>query len=474
MSARIGLMFAFAAGWLGATAPEAQALIRGGEGNTPIHDPGWPAGAAVIFNTPARVAWWEGPPFGGGQWHAECRGDTRALSSVLADFAKIDCQARRVIVRDGVGRSFWLNPNAEPDKQDAAKIDWRFMVWQPESWKFQRRLSPDLDATNREDASDGPPAQLEIYTGGNIRWADVVVPDGLKVIDQRLEAHGFTVADGVVLEGKVTDIASKEAIAAKVFLQQVEAQKPGGYRYPVAAQTVAGADGHWVLKNVTAGWYRVVIDAEGYVPRIAGHLRAEQPSWQEYDTGMARAASLSGRVTDDAGRPLPEVDVRIGDVVAAQGGRRYESPAGSYTARTDADGRFEATQLPVGKATFWPHKSGYCRPGLGEPVMIPGKDIELRMIKAAHLVVTVDFGEQQRPGGYIVEMAPEGGNKVGSYGGSGNIDARNQMTFDNVPPGRYLIDGHPNPSSADQRTQPVTVELKGGETTELKLKAVGS
>ena len=68
----------------------AVALITGGEGNTPVADPGWPKGAAAIFNNPARIAWWEGPPFGGGQWHAECRGDAKALNAVLADFAKLD------------------------------------------------------------------------------------------------------------------------------------------------------------------------------------------------------------------------------------------------------------------------------------------------------------------------------------------------------------------------------------------------
>ena len=55
----------------GVAPPEAFALITGGEGNKPITDPGWPAGAAAIFNHPGRIAWWEGPPFGGGQWHAE-------------------------------------------------------------------------------------------------------------------------------------------------------------------------------------------------------------------------------------------------------------------------------------------------------------------------------------------------------------------------------------------------------------------
>src|SRR4051812_28727470 len=80
-SIRGGLLPLLAAALVVALAPEAFALIRGGEGNTPVRDPGWPAGAAAIFNAPSRIAWWEGPPFGGGQWHAEYRGDARSLGS---------------------------------------------------------------------------------------------------------------------------------------------------------------------------------------------------------------------------------------------------------------------------------------------------------------------------------------------------------------------------------------------------------
>src|SRR4029077_7143969 len=120
---------------MGIASPQAFALIIGGAGNAQVPDPGWPKGAAVIFNIPARVAWWEGPPLGGGQWHAECRGDAKALNAVLANFAKLDVKSKRVVVHDGVGRSFWLNANNKPDKREAAKIDWTFMVWQPANWQ---------------------------------------------------------------------------------------------------------------------------------------------------------------------------------------------------------------------------------------------------------------------------------------------------------------------------------------------------
>ena len=117
-------------------------MITGGEGNKPIGDPGWPAGAAALFNHPGRVAWWEGPPFGGGQWHAECRGDTRALSAVLADFARMDAKLKRVVVHDGTGHSFWLAPNREKEKLESAKIDWVLMVWQPASWQISASSLP--------------------------------------------------------------------------------------------------------------------------------------------------------------------------------------------------------------------------------------------------------------------------------------------------------------------------------------------
>ncbi len=280
------------------------ALILGGEGNKPIADPGWPRGAAVLVNNPGRVAWWEGPPLGGGQWHAECRGDAKAMNAVLADFIKLDARTKRVILHDGVGHSFWLNPNGEPAKEAAARIDWVFMVWKPDRWQHLRRLPADLNRTGAHDADKGPPAELDVYTGGGLRWSDVTVPKGLEVVDQRLEGHGFTPADGIVLEGKVTNLATGRPVAGRMRLERIEPQAKGGYRYEVAARAVADAQGRWVLKQSPAGWHRVVVEAVGFVPRIAGYARFDdQPRWVSYDCGLSRPRpSRAGSPTTRAGR----------------------------------------------------------------------------------------------------------------------------------------------------------------------------
>lgn len=453
---------------LAAVAPRGSAaMIRGGAGNAPLDDPGWPAGAAKIVNHPGRIAWWEGPPFGGGQWHSECRGDAEALSAVLADLARLDVEVRRVVVHDGVGHSFWLAPNREPEKLEKARIDWAFTVWQPDRWERLRNLPADLNPTDPADAS--PPSQIDIYTA-RIDWADVTVPEGLAVDDQRLVAHGFTADDGVVLEGTITEVATGRPIAGTIRLQRVEPRETGGYRYPDLAETTADDRGHWSLTHAPAAWVRVVAEAEGYAPRVVGYGQFDdQPRWHSYDAVLARPAAVTGRVTDEDGAPLIDVNVRLDNVQAKSGGR-YESPI-EPEARTDADGRFRVDGVPAGAASVWVTKPGFCHVGLGPSIETPAEDVLLQMVRAAGVLVTVDFDGKERPDGYMVNMEPEGGSVVGSYGGSGNIDEQNRMAFRAVPPGRYVLWGRPNPGSDDEQTESVTVDLEGGRTTEITLRA---
>jgi hypothetical protein len=452
------------------TASPVFALITGGAGNEPIRDPGWPKGAAAVFNVTSRVAWWEGPPFGGGEWHAECRGDAKALSTVLANFAKLEVKSKRIVLHNGVGKSFWLGINKDPVKKTDDRMDWSFTVWQPENWKQLRKLPADLNPTGAADAQNGPPAQIDVYTDGALKWADVIVPPGLTIDDQRLEGHGFTSVDGVVLEGHVVDAATKKPVGARVRLEKIEPNPKGGYQYSTVANANADALGRWVLKDGRAGWFRIVVDADGYVPRVIGYIKTDgQPHWEQHDGALVRPAVVAGLVTDDAGQPLANVDIRLGDIAVAGGGR-YETLE-RPNPKTDASGKFRIDNVPAGKATVWIYKEGYCRPGLGQAITTPHEDIKLTMIRSGRIVVTVDFTGKERPADYIVNLEPEGGNVVGSFGGSGQINAQNQKIFENVPPAKYLISGRPNPGSLPQQTETIKVDVKGGATTEIKLEA---
>ncbi len=458
----LSLVWGLVAGPVGA-----HVMIRGGEGNAPLRDPGWPVGAATLVNHVGRAAWWEGPPLGGGEWHSECRGDAKVISAVLADFAKLDVRNKKVVIHDGVGRSFWLNPNDEPAKRAAANVDWTFQVWQADRWEFQKGLPPRFRATAAGDDEKGPPARLDIYTGGRIKWADAVVPQGLDVADLRLEANGFKAADRVVVKGTITHIDTGRPVAARVRLQRVEPQDRG-YKYSDVAETTADGSGRYALKGLPEGWFRLTASAEGLVPRVLGHFRFDdQPRLETKDGTLAGTGAVTGRVVDEAGRGLADVDVSLQDIDASGKGR-YDT-VDEPKAGTDSNGRFRMENVPIGKVSIWVHKEGYCGPGLATPFDSPVNDVALVMRKAAQVTIRVNFGGKERPEGYIVSLIPEGGEAVGKWSGSGNIDAQGRITFKDVPPGKYDYFGRPNPGGDDDQTKPVTVELKGGKSTELEI-----
>jgi hypothetical protein len=108
---------------------------------------------------------------------------------------------------------------------------------------------------------------------------------------------------------------------------------------------------------------------------------------------------------------------------------------------------------------------------LGPSITTPNDDVALVMTRSAQVRVTVDFTATARPESYLVEIEPKGGSTVGSWGGSAHIDANNCFTFSDVPPGSYVLTGRPNPGSEREQTKPVTVELQGGQTTEVTLHA---
>jgi hypothetical protein len=443
-----------------APARSARALIVGGVGNMPIADPGWPKGGTALINNPLRVAWWEGP--GGqviGQWNADCRGDAQAFSAVLGDFTKLEVKAKRVVVHDGVGQSYLLNPGRWRGTTSAeANIDWTASVWQKDHWN---------PTENEED----PEAQIEVYTGGKIRWADVVVPEGLKIVDERLEAHGFSRAGGLVLTGTVRDLITGRPIPARLRLEQIEPRPDGSDRFIPAAEVRADARGQWVLKNGPVGIHRLVAEADGYVPTVAADfLRIHyRPQRHQVDAHLARPAHAAGRVIDPLGRPLAGVDVQLQQVIAKGGG--YYGTLQPATTRTGADGRFRLDRQPVGTATVWVSKPGHCRPGPGLAIAMPVQNLTLRMIAAATVRVTVEFPVFDRPAEYVVEIVPEGDPQVGAWQGTAILDDKDQVTFRDAPPGRYVLRGRPNPHSPDQISEPVALELKGGATAEVTLLA---
>lgn len=443
----------------------ALALIQGGEGNNPIADPGWPSGTAEIFNHKGRIAWWEGPPLGGGEWHSECKGDASALNEVLKLFAKIEGPKKRLVVLDGIGYSFWLDPNGAKRGDRNTKIDWSFAVWQADRWKIQQEMPPGMSAIPNNQLT--PIATITVYTA-SLRWSEVQVPKGIEVIDNRLEAHGFNLNDGRVIEGKVTAEDGKP-LRAKIRVEELLPKKTG-YEYAVLSTIDTDKDGHWYIKNFGEKWCRIVVECDGYASRIAGHVRYDrQPGWEFMSTELAQRGSIQGRVVDEDGKPLADASVAMRDLVANDGSR-YDSIEEVFQ-KSAPDGSFHFKDVPIGKARLTGHRDDYFFPGLGQEVTSPGASVELRMSKAASIVIQLEFAGDRDKTEFIANLTPEGGEKVGSWGGSAKIDDKDTARFKGVPPGRYLLNVRPNPSNGADQLKEQIVELKGGEETKVVVKA---
>ena len=201
--------------------------------------------------------------------------------------------------------------------------------------------------------------------------------------------------------------------------------------------------------------------ADGYVPRVVGYGKYKgEPSWHPFNGSLLRSATVSGRVVDESQKPLADAEIKLIDFENL--GENYQT-AEDFRTTTDAEGRFHFDNVPTASANVMLHKKGYVLPGLGPTIKTPAADVVLTMKQSAQLHVTVDFTGSKRSESYIVELEPEGGNVVGSWGGSSQIDDKNQVSFHDAPPGKYFLQGHPNPHQDKELSKRIPVELKGGE-----------
>ena len=210
------------------------------------------------------------------------------------------------------------------------------------------------------------------------------------------------------------------------------------------------------------------------------------------DYGLSHSGTVAGHVADEAGKPLADVEVWLDDLVS--GGDGLYSSLCEYVSKTDAGGRFHLDQVPIGSATIRVLKSGYCLPGFGRPITTPATDVVVNVVRSGHVRVTVARG----PGMYAVEIQPERGAALptweqvryietlarpGRRAAAGpwieirTVEANGEVCFDGVPPGRYLLQSWPSPFSAGrstpltgiERSKPVVIELKSGQTAKITL-----
>jgi len=453
--------------------PTASALITGGFGNDPVRDAGWPLGAVDVANLKTRVGWWEGPPFGGGQYQYLYRGKTDDFVAALKAFAAIKAPARELVVLDGPHEAFWLKiDRGEKDKANKTdpRVDWTFTVWVPSSWHRLYNNPKSVFAADQPNfRRPVDPPRIELYVGGGqVEWDKVKVPQGITVIDKRASAAGVKAAGGgAIIRGNVYDMATGKPVSRAQFTVEKQA---GQGQWDTIATAEADASGAFELKNVPPGErYRYAVSGDGYAPRVIGYDAVTDGAYRPFpDVQLGREAKLSGTCTDDSGKPVKGVKVRPTPI--AIDGRGYTVPATAEVTTGD-DGRFELTGLPEGYAELWCHAPGYFQPdSVAKLHDVPAKGLVIRMVGTGKVKVTVVGPDGKPPTGNVhVHVNPEG-EQIGKWGGSAELKPDGTYEFDGVPPGKYWVSTIPSPGMrAEENPAAKPIVIEAGKTAQIKL-----
>jgi hypothetical protein len=441
-----------------------------GRGNTPVNDPGWPTGALDVANLKTRVGWYEGPPFGGGEWVFQYRGDVNALNEALKALAAIRAPALQIVLHDGPANSQFLADDKDP-KADT-HYDWSFTVWVPASW---HRLYNDPRSTFMADQPNFrqpvAPPRIDVFLTPKLDWKRVAVPDGVQVIDERVgpPAPG----KGALIKGDVFDMASGKPVPSAIL--KVEANKKDDQRKWETAATATGDKlGRVDLANIPPGHYRLVAAAPGYAPRMIGYREIKDGQAEKLVVQLSAAAKLTGAVTDGEGKPVPNLKVRASNTMGIDG-RGYPLPDNPEVT-TDDKGQFTLTDLPTGYAQGWVYGENYFHQDSLKLYDVPTQPysrtpgpLALKVVRTGAVKGQVIAKNGKPATNGTIHVEPPG-DPIGKWGGSMNLKPDGTFEFEHVPPGPYTVStepqfsGTPNPNA-------VQITITSGKTTEVTVKS---
>jgi 5-hydroxyisourate hydrolase-like protein (transthyretin family) len=372
-------------------------------------------------------------------------------------------------VHNGPKYSFALQDKDEELAKEDNRVDWTFTVWSPKRWdmlynRSRRRVSP----ANLNFGKPVPPPRIDAYMirSGTVVWEQVKVPDNVVLIDKRPGSISPEFAGKGLVRATVFDMETKRPIAGgEVVLLKRDDQM----EYKQVKNVKTDEKGYCQIAQIPTGRYQVQVHADGYAARIQSNWNNELPEYLKFKIDLARSECVKGVVLDEDGKPAKGVKVSARQVLSADGSG-YSCP-GNPSSTTDNLGRFEICSLPRGQISI---RSGtttvHLKKSIFEPYPVPSDNIKLVVTGTATIRgKVVDETGKRPPGGIMLKLEPEGGNKPGSWGGSWNLSADGSFEMKGIPPGRYVISTRPNPGSSKFEPNVEKITVRSGKRYEIEI-----
>lgn len=219
---------------------------------------------------------------------------------------------------------------------------------------------------------------------------------------------------GVSLSGRVVDPAGRPVAGAQIYRMATIASPEllATTLREEEPDATTGADGRFSFGDLPPKKpVHLFVSAPRHLPATAQGVRP--PLATPLTVRLAPGARLAGRITDEAGAPVAEAEVRLAKRTRIEG-----MPVGSAEYRqttSDREGRFEIADAPAGDARVTVAARGFA-PWANEALDVPppeGRELEIRLARGATLQGSVRTTAGEAVAGARVLAGPAGARSDG-------------------------------------------------------------
>lgn len=212
------------------------------------------------------------------------------------------------------GDNSWMGLGASGEAMTDAKGEFSFPA-----------LAPGSQVLGAEDGEHAPARSLPVT-----------------VADRPVTGITITMKEGGSIAGKVVDTKGAAVPYATI---RVAAARGNAMEMAPGRQAVADAKGVFEVRGLVRGKIQVRATSEDAASKLADFDLAPKPALKDLSLVLDETGTIAGIVVDDAGKPVPEVQVAaIADYFATE----RVTLAGVQSATTDGAGAFTLRGLPDG------------------------------------------------------------------------------------------------------------------------------
>ncbi len=399
--------------------------------------------------------------------------DERVMTHNLVDTSASACRVSGAVTRGGVPVTGGLLLALNLESEGLLGLDFKAATIENDgSYAFQGLSPGEYQVTFEGEGPRGrslidvPDAPQLVH---NIALPEGILTGRFVARDSREPVPGLRVRlarAGGGSEGSIADGISR-GIAQGLA---------GGRRRPRDDSRRTNKDGRFRFTGLEEGRYRLQLVGDAasapYAPPVDLTVSLDEDELHDWgDIALDPGHSVSGRVVDGEGAPVPGAEV-----LALSGARSGPLPR---RGTTDEDGAFTIEGLEVGEWGLIPSAEGFASsPSSQVSIEEDGlaDDVELALLRGSEVEVLVLDGAGVGRSGVACLLQPEGakgGSKApsgpgslfqGFFTGSSTTDGEGLLPLGRFGPGRYVLRASQGFSSAKK-----TVEIRTGGRQRLEI-----